>query len=625
MLDGGIGRIVRFGVVIALTAAFAAVAQPAFALSSSPDSTWGTNGKEYALAQFGNTLFVGGAFTKAVSPSGQKVTASNVAAFNITTGAFIPTFSAAVTNTLTTVKPEVDALAVSTDGATLYIGGSFDTVNGSPRQNLAAVDTATGTQLNPAVDEQPDQRIQAIVAGPSLVYLGGNFTEIDGLPRIQLAALSAADGTLSNAWTPSATAGTDPCPSQFPTGTSCGPVSNGGTGNVHSLALSPDGTGVFVGGNFYYMNGTPRNALAEVSASDGSLMSWKVPWATIPSEGPGNPYTGPNVVWAILPTAARIYIGYGRTPNGFEAFDPTTTVTSGECASGCAIRRWAQGTPGNAESLALSPDGTRLFVGGHFGTGVLDYQPSGCGGAYAHGLISVNPATGAYFCDWIPQMIPFGGQNAPGSHINPPNYVGGFAMQMTSNALFVGGFFTSISGVTQSGVARFTLSGTPPPPPPVPSITSFSPTSGVVGTTVTITGSSFTGTTSVSFNATQATTFSVDSDTQITTVVPNGATNGRITVTNPGGTGKSASSFKVIVPAITALTPDTGPVGTTVTISGAGFSGATDVQFNGVQATFTVVKDSKITATVPVGATTGFVTVATPNGVLQSGVMFTVT
>ena len=197
-------------------------------------------------------------------------------------------------------------------------------------------------------------------------------------------------------------------------------------------------------------------------------------------------------------------------------------------------------------------------------------------------------------------------------------------MQMTTSGLFVGGFFTSISGITQTGIARFTLSGPPPPPPPVPAVTSFSPTSGLVGATVIITGSNFTGTTSVSFGPTPVTTFSIDSDTQITTVVPAGATTGRISVTNPGGWGKSASSFKVIVPAITALTPDTGPVGTLVTISGAGFTGASDVQFNGVDAAFTFVKDSKITATVPAGATTGFVTVTTPSGILQSGVTFTV-
>ncbi len=130
----------------------------------------------------------------------------------------------------------------------------------------------------------------------------------------------------------------------------------------------------------------------------------------------------------------------------------------------------------------MNADGTRLFVGGHFGTNTLDYQIT-CNGStvWIHGLFSVNPSTNTIFCDWFPQIVPFGGQSAPGSHVNPPNAVGAFAMQISSSALFVGGYFTSFSGVPQAGFARFTLSGSPPPPPPVPTITSFNPTSGPVG------------------------------------------------------------------------------------------------------------------------------------------------
>jgi hypothetical protein len=227
----------------------------------------------------------------------------------------------------------------------------------------------------------------------------------------------------------------------------------------------------------------------------------------------------------------------------------STSSSAGECAAGgCATSQWTRGTPGNPESLALSPDGTRLFVGGHFGTNVLDYKisPPTCPSTvYVHGLISLNPTNGGVFCDWFPQIVPFGGQSAPGSGVNPPNAIGAFAMQMTSDALFVGGYFTSISGVQQSGFARFTLSGTPPPPPPVPSIMSFDPPSGSVASSVTVTGSGFTGATSVSFGAIAATSFTVDSDTQVTAVVPSGFAHSPIKVTTPGGMAKSATNFVV--------------------------------------------------------------------------------
>jgi len=78
----------------------------------------------------------------------------------------------------------------------------------------------------------------------------------------------------------------------------------------------------------------------------------------------------------------------------------------------------------------------------------------------------------------------------------------------------------------------------------VPSLTSFDPTSGPVGTPVTLTGASFTGARSVKFGGVSA-TFTVDSDVQISTTVPVGAVTGRITVTTPGGTAASATSFTV--------------------------------------------------------------------------------
>jgi hypothetical protein len=92
------------------------------------------------------------------------------------------------------------------------------------------------------------------------------------------------------------------------------------------------------------------------------------------------------------------------------------------------------------------------------------------------------------------------------------------------------------------------LSATPSNPgSSAPSITSFTPASGPEGTEVTITGANFTGTTAVSFHLTAATSFTIDSDSQVRATVPSGATTGKISVTNANGTGTSAGDFTVTV------------------------------------------------------------------------------
>ena len=79
----------------------------------------------------------------------------------------------------------------------------------------------------------------------------------------------------------------------------------------------------------------------------------------------------------------------------------------------------------------------------------------------------------------------------------------------------------------------------------IPQITSFSPTSSPVGTVVTITGVSLKQTTKVTFGGVAATTFTVNSDTQLTATVPMGAITGKIAVTTPGGTVSSSGAFTV--------------------------------------------------------------------------------
>ena len=103
-----------------------------------------------------------------------------------------------------------------------------------------------------------------------------------------------------------------------------------------------------------------------------------------------------------------------------------------------------------------------------------------------------------------------------------------------------------------------------------PTISSFSPASGTIGTAVTLTGSGFTGATKVTFN-TAGSQFTVTSDTQITATVPASASTGAIGVTTPGGTTASAKKFTV-TPGL-VISPATGPPTSKVTVTGAGVRG----------------------------------------------------
>jgi hypothetical protein len=158
-----------------------------------------------------------------------------------------------------------------------------------------------------------------------------------------------------------------------------------------------------------------------------------------------------------------------------------------------------------------------------------------------------------------------------------------------------------------------------------PTLTSFSPASSPIGSSVTLTGTNLAGTTQVTFNGWPAASFTVNSATSVTAVVPAGATSGRISVTTlPGMSATSATSFTIPAPVVTSLSPTEGPAGTVVTITGTGFLGATQVAFASMAAAGFVVNaaGTQLMVTTPAGVSTGPVVVTTPNGT-SNGVQFT--
>jgi uncharacterized repeat protein (TIGR03803 family) len=148
--------------------------------------------------------------------------------------------------------------------------------------------------------------------------------------------------------------------------------------------------------------------------------------------------------------------------------------------------------------------------------------------------------------------------------------------------------------------------------------------SGKVGSSVGIYGQGFNAASSVLFGSASA-SFTVSTDGYLTATVPSGATTGPITVTTVTATLKTPRTFRVL-PQITSFTPSSGPVGTSVQITGISLTQANRVTFGGVAATaFTVTSDTEVTATVPTGAKTGKIIILTPGGTAISTATFTVT
>ena len=156
-----------------------------------------------------------------------------------------------------------------------------------------------------------------------------------------------------------------------------------------------------------------------------------------------------------------------------------------------------------------------------------------------------------------------------------------------------------------------------------PTVTGFTPGSGVPGTPVVITGTNFDTATAVAFDTASTTAFTINSPTQITVNVPSAAKTGKIKVTNPAGAGWSGGTF-VVLPTITSFSPTSGRAGTHVIINGNTFLNTKSVTFNGVAANFTINSSTKITAGVPSGATSGRISVTTPSGTATSATNFTV-
>ena len=164
-------------------------------------------------------------------------------------------------------------------------------------------------------------------------------------------------------------------------------------------------------------------------------------------------------------------------------------------------------------------------------------------------------------------------------------------------------------------------------PAPKPVINTISPSSGLAGVSVTISGTGFdvsaAGNT-VKFNGATAVVTTTSSSSLVVTA-PAGGSTGAVSVTTTGGTATGPVFTYLMAPAITGVTPASGKVGATVTITGVHFDAAianNSVKFNGTAAVVTSATTTSLVVTAPAGGSTGAVTVNTLGG-MATGPVFT--
>jgi|GEM_PF-790024 len=671
----------------------------------------------------------------------------------------------------------VDAFDLQTDGR-IVVGTRSNDYNGSPVARVLRLnpDGSVDGSFNIGVGTNMGAPSTLICQSDGHVLVGGNlYVPSTPVPAQRRFIQLNSDGSLNMS---------------FNNGTATANGGEGPDGQINTIALLPDDK-ILIGGMYftsYNRNTSASDFLTRLNA-DGTLDTSPVPagvvftWSTgatgnsitVSSSGnygatavvDGNTVSSNTVSVTVIPQVALTALNPANgnpgnniiiTGSGFSSMG--TFPPSGVSFNGTAANYTVNS---DTQITAVVPSGTNLTGpvtvtntcntsnGLTFTLNTPQLAVSQAGTPY--------PSNGMAY-DFGPRAV---GSTSPavtftlsntgtaGLFLSGFSTTGNFAITGSQPTTIAAGGTATISLVFSPGavgiqtgtlsigsdLGTYTVNLTGTGTTPLPTLTTLNPTSGPVGTNVTISGTNLTGATSVLFNGTAASNFSVLNATTIGAVVPAGATTGNVTVVTPGGTsngllftvtlppaqlevsqngtsypsGGAAYSFgnqligtsstpvdftlsntggiTLIInsitttgnyaingglpssitaggnaqvnvvftptaagtrtgtlvistnvgtytvnltgngttptPTISSLNPSSGPVGTTVVITGTNLTGASSVKFNGTAATsFTVNSATQITATVPAGATTGPVSVTTSVGTGSSPGNFTV-
>lgn len=364
------------------------------------------DGRVFAVAQVGDQMVVGGSFS-AVERNGQQVSRSGIVAFDATTGVINTGFHPQLNG-------DVEALLPGPVDGTVYVGGSFTTVDGAARPRLVLLRVADGSRVTTFDGATiPTGTVKDIERVGGRLFVAGTFTQVSGISHRGLVALDATTGDV------------DPYVGLSFTGhhNYDGTGAIGGVGPAE-LAISPDGSTMVAIGNFTDVSGASRDQVAMIDLG-ASASTVRANWNT-------NRYTPP--------CDAELYDSYIRdvdfSPDGSyfaivavgDRSEGTLcdTLTRWETtATGADVQpTWILDSGGDTLSAVAVTTGA-IYVGGHQrwlnNPDGADF--AGPGAVPRPGLGAVDPVAGLPL-EWNP------GRN--------PRGIGVSALHVTPEGLWVG-------------------------------------------------------------------------------------------------------------------------------------------------------------------------------------------